>query len=138
MRRKDVASTSFRRHVPTSFFNKSVPYNCISHLEILHYTKFKDRIERNSLPVPSNQIKITFIIILPFSLVHLCFFQFLIEIEGQCGWIIRGGRRGGAKGMLAPLSNYLGGLPPPPPPPSLLPPPPPSSYAFAYRNLQRM
>ena len=33
IRRNDVASTSFRRHVPTRFF-KSVPNNYISHLKI--------------------------------------------------------------------------------------------------------
>ena len=47
-------------------------------------------LKRIVLPVPSNQIKVTFIIILPFN-------------SGLLGdW-------GGAKGMLAPLSNYLGG-----------------------------
>ena len=34
MRRNDVASTSFRRHVPTRFRNKSVPNYYISHLKI--------------------------------------------------------------------------------------------------------
>ena len=34
MRRNDVAPTSFRRHVPARFFNKSVPSNYISHLKI--------------------------------------------------------------------------------------------------------
>ena len=34
MRRNDVASTSFRRHVPARFCNKSVPNNYISHLKI--------------------------------------------------------------------------------------------------------
>ena len=60
------------------------------------------------LPVPSNQIKVTFIIILV-----------------KCGWIMGGGGGGGAKGMLAPLANYWGGgkSPPPPPPPSPLPTP---------------
>ena len=68
------------------------------------------------LPVPSNQIKVTFIIILPFNLEqYICdFFLFHIDIEGKCGWIIGGG---GPKGILAhALSNYWRGLPPPPPP----------------------
>ena len=69
------------------------------------------------LRVPSNQIKVTFIIILPFNLVHLCFFLFHIEIEGKCGWIIEvGGGGGGAKGMLPPPLKLLGGLPPCAPP----------------------
>ena len=46
------------------------------------------------------------------------FFLFHIEMEGKCGWIIVGGRGGGAKGMLAPLSNYWGGPGPPVPPSS--------------------
>ena len=62
------------------------------------------------LRAPSNQIKVTFIIILTGNLVHLCFFLFHIEIQGKGGWIIGGGGgEGGAKGMLAPLSNYGGG-----------------------------
>ena len=43
------------------------------------------------MPVPSTQIKITFIIILPVSLVQLCLFFF----RG-------GGGRGGANGMFPP------------------------------------
>ena len=38
-----------------------------------------------------------------------------------------GGLLGGPKGMLAPLSNYWGGLAPPGPPP-------PSSYAYVSTN----
>ena len=34
MRRNGVASTSFRRHVPTRFLNKPVPNNYIFHLKI--------------------------------------------------------------------------------------------------------
>ena len=47
MRRNNVASTSFRRHVPTR-------------LKIFIV-----------LPVPTKQIKVAFNIILPFNLVHL-------------------------------------------------------------------
>ena len=61
------------------------------------------------LPVPSNQIKVSFIIILPFNLVHWDFFLFHIEIEVKFGWIIFFlGGGGGAKGMLAP-SQIIGG-----------------------------
>ena len=52
------------------------------------------------LPVPSNQIKDTFIIVLPFNLVHFIFL-FRIEIEGKCGWIIGGG--GGGQRVCCPL-----------------------------------
>ena len=71
MRRNDVASTSFRRHVPTRFL--------INQCQIITILILKSNIIENSkielreivLPVPSNQIKVTFIIILPFNLVHL-------------------------------------------------------------------
>ena len=72
MRRKDIASTSFRRHVPTRFL--------INQCQIITFLILKSDIIENSrielrgigLPVPSNQIKVTFIIILPFNLVLLC------------------------------------------------------------------
>ena len=71
MRRNDVESTSFRRHVPTRFL--------INQCQIITILILKSDIIENSrielreivLPVPSNQIKVTFIIILPFNLVHL-------------------------------------------------------------------
>ena len=71
MRRNNVASTSFRRHVPTRFL--------INQRQIITFFILKSdniensRIELNGivLQVPSNQIKVTFIIILPFNLVHL-------------------------------------------------------------------
>ena len=90
------------------------PLGWVNQCQIITFLILKSDIIENSrielrgivLLVPSNQIKISFIIILPFSLVHLCFIQFLIEIEGQCGWIIGGGGGGGGpNGMLAPLSN---------------------------------
>ena len=71
MRRNDVASTSFGRYVPTRFL--------INRCQIITFLILKsDNIENSRielkgivLPVSSNQIKVTFIIILPFSLVHL-------------------------------------------------------------------
>ena len=74
MRRNDVASTSFRRHMPTRFL--------INQCQIITFLILKSDIIENSrielrgivLPAPSNQIKVTFIIILPFNLVHLWFF----------------------------------------------------------------
>ena len=71
MRRNDVASTSFRRHVPTRF--------SINLCQTITFLILKSDIIENSrielkgivLPAPSNQIKVTFIIILPFNLVHL-------------------------------------------------------------------
>ena len=71
MRRNDVASTSFRRHVLTSFL--------INQCQIITFLILKSDIIKNSrielrgivLPVPSYQIKVTCIIILPFNLVNL-------------------------------------------------------------------
>ena len=71
MRRNDVASTSFRRHVLTRVL--------INQCQIITFLILKsDNIENSRielrgivLPVPSNQIKVTFIIILPFNLVYL-------------------------------------------------------------------
>ena len=71
MRRNDVTSTSFRRHVPTRFL--------INQCQTITFLILKSDIIENSrielrgivLPAPSNQIKVTFIIILPFNLVHL-------------------------------------------------------------------
>ena len=110
MRRNDVASTSFRRHVPTRFL--------INQCRIIKFLILKsDNIENSRielkgivLQVRSNQIQVTFIIILPFNLVHLSFFLLHIEIEGKCEWII-----GGPMGMLTPLSNYWGPGPLAPP-----------------------
>ena len=71
MRRNDVASTSFRRHVPTRFL--------INQCQIITFLILKSDIVENSrielrgivLQVPSNQITVAFIIILPFNLEHL-------------------------------------------------------------------
>ena len=69
------------------------------------------------LPVPSNQIKVTFILLFYPSTWYICdFFLFHIEIEGKCGWTIGGGG-GGRKWYVGPTVKLLGGLPPPPPPP---------------------
>ena len=104
MRRNDVASTSFRRHLPSRFL--------INQCQIITFLILKYDIIENSrielrgivLPVPSNEIKVTFIIILP-STWYICdFFLFHIEIEGKGGWIIWGG---GAKGMLGPPLKLL-------------------------------
>ena len=71
MRRNDVASTSFRRYVPTRFLT--------SQCQIITFLILKSDIIENSrielrgivLPLPSNQIKVKFILILPFYLIHL-------------------------------------------------------------------
>ena len=65
------------------------------------------------LPVPSNQIKVTFIIILPFDLIHLWFFPVSNRIEEKCRWIIFFffflGGGGGGKGYVGPPLKLLEG-----------------------------
>ena len=70
MRRNDVASMSFRRHVPTWFL--------INQCQRITFLILKSDIENSRielrgivLPASSNQIKVTFINILPLNLVHL-------------------------------------------------------------------
>ena len=70
MQRNDVASTSFRRHVHTRLLTNQCLI--IAFLILKSDNIESSRIElKGVLPVPSNQIKVTFIIILPFNLVHL-------------------------------------------------------------------
>ena len=138
MRRNDVASTPFRRHVP--------PRVLINQCQIITFLIIKsDNIENSRtelkgivLQVPSNQIKVTFIIILPFNFQHLWFFP-VSHRNYMKMWVgYRGGGGGGGKGYVAPplsnywgakgyvgpLSNYWGGggCPAPPPLPPLLTP----------------
>ena len=78
------------------------------------FTQITSRIELRGI-VPSNLIKVTFIIILfNLQLGSFFFFLFHIEIEGKCGWIIGGGG-GGGKGYVGPPLKLLGGAFPPPP-----------------------
>ena len=86
MRRNDVASTSFRRRVPTRFL--------INQCQIITFLILKyDIIENSRIELRG--------IVLP------------VQVGGLLG--------GGPKAMLAPLSNYWGGL---------APRGPPSSYAY--------
>ena len=87
MRRNDVASTSFRRRVPTRFL--------INQCQIITFLILKyDIIENSRIELRG--------IVLP------------VQVGGLFGG---GGGGGGANGMLPPLSNYWGGWPPPPAPP---------------------
>ena len=119
--------TSFRRHMPTRFL--------IHQCQIITFLIWtSDYIENPRLelrgivlPVPSNQIKLTFIIILHFNLVHLWFFPVShrnwrkrrVDYGGGGG----GGGGGGQRVCCPPLPNYWGGglapWPPAPPPPPL-------------------
>ena len=135
MRRNNVASTSFRRHVPTRFLT--------SQCQIITFLVLKSDILENSrlelrgivLPLPSNQIKVIFIIILPFNLVHLCFFP-VSHRNGRKMWVnYWGGQR-----VCWPPSQIIGGLAPPPPPcppPPLLPTPMTMDHNNKYINCMK-
>ena len=69
MRRNDVASMSFRRHMPTRFLINQCQIIIFLNLKILENSTIE--LKGIALQVPSNLIKVTFIIILPFNLVHL-------------------------------------------------------------------
>ena len=88
MRRNDVASTSFRRHVLNRFLINQCQIITFLILKYDIIRKFKDRIERNSFAGTGGWI---------------------IGLGGGGG--------GGANGMLAPPSQIIGGAWPPPPPP---------------------
>ena len=122
MRRNNLASTSFQRHVPTRFL--------INQCQMITFLILKsDNIENSRielkgivLPVSSNQIKVTIIIILPFNLVHLWFFP-VSHRNWRKMWV----DYWGAKGYVAPppLSQIIGGGG------GAGPPGPPCSYAYA-------
>ena len=122
MRRNNVASTSFRRHVPTRFLKNQC--RIITFLILKSDNIENSRIELKGivLQVRSNQIKFTFIIILPFNLVHLSFFP-VSHRNWRKMWVDYWGGGGGGKGYVGPPLKLLGGLPPPPPPGPPLPTP---------------
>ena len=114
MRRNDVASTSFRRRVPTRFL--------INQCQIITFLILKSDIIENSrielrgivLPVPSNQIKVAFIIIFPFNLVHLCFFP-VSHRNRRKRWVDYWRTKGYVCPPPPPPLKLLGGLVPPGP-----------------------
>ena len=115
MRRNDVASTSFRRHVPTRFL--------INQCQIITFLILKSdilensRIELRGIVLPDLQIKLKLHLLFYPSTWYVCdFYLFHIEIEGKDGWIIGGGQRV----CWPPLSNYWGAWPPLAPPPLFL------------------
>ena len=121
MQRNDVASTSFLRHVPNRFL--------INQCQIITFLILKSDIIENSrtelrgivLPVPSNQIKVAFIIILTW---YICDFFPVSHRNRREKWVDYwgggGGGGGGGKGYVDPLSNYWGGGGWPPWPPLFL------------------
>ena len=98
-RRNDIASASFCRHVPTRFLIN--PCQIITFLILKSDIIENSRIELRGIvfPVPLNQIKVTFIIILPLPFNICDFFLFHIEIEG-C-WLV------GCFGINGPLRQYF-------------------------------
>ena len=71
MRRNDVASTSFRRHVPTRFLINQCQIITFLILQSDNIENSRIELKGIVLPVPSNQVKVTFFIILPFNSIHL-------------------------------------------------------------------
>ena len=71
MRRRYVASTSFRRHVPTRFLINQCQIITFFILKSDNIENSREKLKGIVLQVPSNQIKVTIIIILPFNLLHL-------------------------------------------------------------------
>ena len=115
---RHVASTSFRRHVPTRFL--------INQCQIITFLILKSdiiensRIELKGIVCQYLQMKLKLNLLLFYpSTLYICdSYLFHIEIERKLGWIIGGGGGGGCKWYVAPLSNYWGSLAP-------------SSYAYA-------
>ena len=108
MRLNDVASTSYRRHVPTRFLKTQCQIITIFILKSDNIENSRIELRGIVLPVPSNQIKLHLLLFYP-STWYICdFFLFHIESEGKYGWIIGGGG-GGGKGMLLPPLKLLGG-----------------------------
>ena len=113
MQRNDVASTSFRRHVPTRFL--------INQCQIITCIVLKSDIIENSrielrgivLPVPSNQIKVTLLLFYPLAWYICDFFLLHIEIEGKGGLLE-------SQRVCWPPLKLLGAWPPCPPPPLFL------------------
>ena len=73
MRRNDVASTSFRRHMPIRFLTNQC--QIITFLILKSDNLKNSRIELKGIVLQEsvNEIEITLIIILPFNLVYLRF-----------------------------------------------------------------
>ena len=110
MRRNDVASTSFRRHVPTRFLTNQC--------QIITFLILKpDIIENSRLELRGI---VLLIIILPFYLIHFVILWFfpVSHRNWRKRWV---DYWGGQRVCWPPLSNYWGGL---------APPGPPSSYAY--------
>ena len=111
MRCNDVASTSFRHHVPTRFL--------LNQCQIIIFLILKSdniensRIEWKGIVFKSNKSYIYYYFTLQLG-TFVIFFLFHIEIERKSEGIIGRGGGGGAKGMLPPPppSQIIGGPPP--------------------------
>ena len=67
----DVVTTSHRHHVPTRVLINQCQIITFLILQSDNIENSRIQLRGIVLPVPSNQIKVTFIIILPFNLVYL-------------------------------------------------------------------
>ena len=139
MRRIDVASTSFRRHVPTRFLINQCQIITILILksDIIEISRIELR--EIVLPVPSNQIKIIHLLLFYASTWYICdFFPVSHRNRRKRRVDYWGGGGGGPKSMLAPPPKLLGGgaCPPPSPPPPL--PTLMCTLIFLFQNLQNL
>ena len=96
-------------------------YSCTKHWKAFYLNAFSFVARLHNVGL----LLYTFIIILPFNLVHLWFFP-VSHRNLRKRWV---DYWGGQRVCWLPLSHYWGGLPPPPPPA------PPSSYAYDKGNL---
>ena len=120
VRRNGVASTSFRRHLPTRFLINQCQIITFLIVKSDNIENWKIELKGIVLPVSSNQIKVTFIIILPFNLVQLWFFS-VSHRNWRKVWVdYCGGQR-----LCLPPSQIIGGR-------GAGSPGPPSSYAYVF------
>ena len=76
MRRNDVASTSFRRHVPSRFLINQSQIIAFLILKFDNIENSRTELKGIVLPIPSNQIKVIFTIVLTFNGTFMIFSSF--------------------------------------------------------------
>ena len=76
MRRNDVASTSFRPHVPSRFLINQSQIIAFLILKFDNIENSRTELKGIVLPIPSNQIKVIFTIVLTFNGTFMIFSSF--------------------------------------------------------------
>ena len=80
MRRNDVASTSFRRHVPSRFLINQSQIIAFLILKFDNIENSRTELKGIVLPIPSNQIKVIFTIVLTFNGTFMIFSSFTKKV----------------------------------------------------------